>query len=207
MMATTTRERANPWLLECADPSAHAHPQWWPALRIAQPAIALRSRAGRRMLAARLRAAVPLPPVEDLPRTPRVPGWALAPAEALHSSIEQAGWLLLAPWAPRAIARQQIDALVGCVGRARYEAVFSHRPFNVWDDGAVPRPQASSADALREELRSLGLRAIAQALSAVWPGFVARARLLLGPSYSCEAVRPLAIDTDALLHELATQTP
>jgi hypothetical protein len=192
------------WLRECADPAAHAHPQWWDALGIAQHDAALRSRAGRRLLSTRLRAAVPLPPLEHLPRLPDVPSWALAPADALQSSVDQAGWLLLAPWAPCVIARQQIDALVGCVGPARYEAVFSQPPDNVWRDGAMPRPHASSAAALREELRGLGLRAIARALAHVWPGFVSRARLLLGPSHAVGAGPALSIDTDALLRHLET---
>jgi hypothetical protein len=191
-----------PWLREWADPAAHAHAHWWPALCIEQPAQALRTRTGRRTLAARLRAAVPLLP---LAQAPRAPHWALAPAAALSASLEHAGWMLISPWVPRAIRREEIEALRGCAGQARYDAVFEQAPLNLWHDGVVPRPHAASAEALRAELLNLGLQALAQALAQEWPGLVARARLLLGPSLAIDDRRRLSIDTAALLAQMQAQ--
>jgi hypothetical protein len=190
------------WLREWSDPAAHAHADWWPALGASRPQRALASRSGRRVLAALLRRAVPLPPLQRLP--PREAVWAGAPADTLRASIERAGWLLIAPMVPRLIVRREIETVVACVGRTRYEAAFDG-PVNLWRDGAAPpRLETSSVDALRRSMHALGLAAMAQALAEDAPAFIARARLLLGPSLA-DSSSPPAIDSAALLQQLAPE--
>jgi hypothetical protein len=189
------------WLREWADPVAHAHAQWWAHVPAPLLAAAQADPAARRALRGELRARVPLPALADTNVAARAP-WALGTLRQINYVFDHVGWLLLRPWALRAVTRRDIEGLVAGVGKNLYDRALAE-PLDLWtgDTPLLHEPYTLSPAQVQQRLRSLGQRAVMQLLSAPLASLGARVRLVAGPTLA-PVDDPLPIDQAALLREL-----
>jgi hypothetical protein len=191
---------------EWSDPVAHAHPGWYDPLPPGLVQQAATSRHGRRVLASRLREAVPLCRLVSTEPAWRKAAWAFGDAAALSQHIEQVGWWVLQPWVARAIGRAQVGAIVACVGRERHEQALRERHTFVRAETWLAHAPRTAAEA-HETIRTLGWRALSTSLVGPMAPLRDRMRLITGAALDASPLEAsFEIDPDALLDQLTSET-
>jgi hypothetical protein len=197
------REMLRVW----SNPVAHAHANWWredpPELLQA----AARSASGRRMLRSLLVRRVPLPVLQSIePVEPLA--WATGATRRLNAVFDHAGYLLLCGWIKRAVARDDVKAMIAFVGQSHYENALRVEQELWLDQPFSPMlPYSAPTRALQATLRALGFAAIDQCLQKRSMALRGRVRLVVGPQPALqEAPGALRIDEAALLGEAVAWT-
>jgi hypothetical protein len=199
-------------LHEWSQPALVAHAGWLDHLPPLLLNKALASATDRSTLNLALRSRVPLPPFWHLADCDRVP-WALGAPPQLLDTVKHAGWLMLRSGIAQVVTRQQVQNVLGCVGRGRYQQALSGVP-TLW----LNAPPADAADlaavaeqspaALDAALHTTGWRAINNALAGPLVAMRARIHLVMGPQACSPALQQAwPIQAQALIDALNEARP
>jgi hypothetical protein len=186
-----------------SDPLPHAHRDWLAAFPRELVSRAADTPGARRVLAGWLRDAVPMRPLASVDGAQAVP-WAAGSAREIFSAADRAGLMLMRDWIVRAVARSDVQSVIGFLGREHYDAALPPAP-SLWrESAAAPSPgYGTPPDRLQQVFRSVGFHALNRAMAGRFEAFRARMRLLAGAQASAASFeRDIPVDLDALLARL-----